>query len=156
MSIAGRRNVVCVIWVLVGILLFWRGLPYAGLVEDPEIVGLSGSNTWIALAAAVVVGIGKGMSALKKAGRRAVTRMHAMGDQAPVWTIFGWTMYLLVGLMIGAGLLIRTADYDPNVKAWIVGILYPGIGVALLIGGLLVRNAEPLPPKDEPAPAAGG
>ena len=44
MSIPGRRNVVSVIWTLVGLLLIWRGLPYAGVVEDPEIVGLTGCS----------------------------------------------------------------------------------------------------------------
>jgi len=52
-----------------------------------------------------------------------------------------------LGLMIVLGVTLRTAEYDATVKAWTIGILYPGIGVALLIGGLLARNATPLPPK---------
>ena len=49
--------------------------------------------------------------------------------------------------MVGAGLALRLAPYDADVKAWIVGILYPAIGVALIIGGLLARTVAPLEPK---------
>jgi hypothetical protein len=154
MSISGRRNVVSVVWTLVGIMLFWRGLPYAGLREVPEIVGLSGADTWIALAIAVVVGVGKGMSALKKGARRAVTHIEKQGAQAPAWNVFSPIMYLLVAIMIAAGLGLRMAPYDAGIKAWIIAILYPGVGVALVIGGQLVRKVEGFPQQPEPAQAA--
>jgi hypothetical protein len=47
--------------------------------------------------------------------------------------------------MVGAGLALRLAPYDPTVKAWVVGILYPAIGLALIIGGWLALSVEPLP-----------
>jgi hypothetical protein len=155
MSIGGRRATVMVVWVAVGVLLIWRGLPYTGLRESVDadgdglldIVGLAGNERWIALAAGVVLGIGKGMSALKKGARRAVRQIVDKGEQAAPWTVFSPAMILLVGLMVGAGLALRHAPYDPNVKAWIVGILYPGIGVALIIGGLLALSVEPLEKK---------
>jgi hypothetical protein len=156
MSQQGRRNVVAIVWAAVGLFLIWRGLPYAGLrdfpasddlLEQVEQVGLDGSDTWIALAVAVVVGLGKGFTMLRKAGRRAATQIASRGEQAAAWTVFSPYMIVLVGLMIVLGVTLRTADYDATVKAWTIGILYPGIGVALLIGGLLARNATPLPPK---------
>ena len=129
-----------------GVLLFWRGLPYAGLRADPDIVGLDGANTWIALGIGLVLGIGKGLTALRKGARRAVTHIEAQGEVAPWWNVFSVKMFLLVGLMVGAGLLLRFAPYDETVKAWVVGALYPGIGVALVIGGALVRKVDALPP----------
>jgi hypothetical protein len=54
-------------------------------------------------------------------------------------------MIALVLLMVGAGLALRHSPYDPRVKAWLVGILYPGIGVALIVGGLLALTVDPLP-----------
>lgn len=152
MTVNGRRNIVCLVWSLVGLLLIWRGLPYAGLRADPDIVGLAGSSTWIALAIALVVGVGKGMSALRKGARRAVTHIEAQGEIAPFWNVFSPIMYLLVAIMIAAGVGLRLAPYDPATKAWIVGILYPAVGVALLIGGQLVRRVDALP-QAEPAPA---
>jgi hypothetical protein len=132
----------------VGLLLIWRGLPYAGLRSTPDIVSLSGAQTWIALACGVVLGVGKGMTALRKGARRAATQIVARGEDAPAWTVFSPFMILLVGLMVGLGLTLRLAPYDATIKAWVIGILYPGIGVALLIGGWLARTAAPLPPRN--------
>ncbi|MFT7462838.1 MAG: hypothetical protein ACI9EF_001180 [Pseudohongiellaceae bacterium] len=146
MSIAARRGLVCVLWFAVGIMLIYRGLPYTGLIDNPDIVGLSGNDSWIALAASIVIGIGKGFSALKKGARRAVTQIVSKGESAPPWTIFSPLMYLLVAIMIGAGLALRNGDYDANTKAWVVGILYPAIGVALMIGGLLALRVKPIAP----------
>lgn len=147
MSIAGRKTVVTLVWAAVGLMLIWRGLPYAGFREvDGVDAVLSGNDRWIALAAALVVGIGKGMTALRKGARRAVTHIEA-SEQAPFWSVFSPVMILLVGAMVGLGLTLRFAPYDDGIKAWVVGILYPAIGVALILGGLLVRTAAPIPPK---------
>ncbi len=153
MSIQGRRMIVCIVWVAVGVMLIWRGLPYAGLRADADVQAtlgehvLSGTNSWIALGLGVIVGIGKGMSALKKGARRAVTHIVAKGETASPLTVFSPVMVLLVLIMVGAGLALRLAPYDPAIKAWVIGILYPGIGVALIIGGLLALKVDPLPPK---------
>lgn len=151
MSVNGRRNVVCVVWTLVGILLVWRGLPYVGLRAEPDVVGLVGASTWIALGIALVVGIGKGLTALRKGARRAASHIERQGENAPFWNVFSPVMYLLVAVMVAAGLALRLAPYDAGVKAWVVGILYPAVGVALVIGGQLVRT---VPPLEEPAAAA--
>jgi len=145
MSVPGRRNVVFIVWAAVGVMLVWRGLPYTGFRELPDVVGLEGNDRWIAVAAAVVVGIGKGLSALKKGARRAVTHIIGKGEQAPMWSVFSPVMILLVAIMVGFGLALRFAPYDAGIKAWVVGILYPAIGVALFIGGLLARSVDPLP-----------
>jgi hypothetical protein len=151
MSRQARRWVVCVVWVAVGLLLIWRGLPYAGLRDSgtaaPDFDPLTGNERWIALAAALVLGLGKGFTALRKGARRAATQIERRGERAPVWTVFSPFMILLVGLMIGAGLALRLTPYDPNVKGWLIGILYPAIGLALIIGGLLALTAQPLPDK---------
>jgi hypothetical protein len=145
MSQQGRRQLVCLLWVAVGVLLIWRGLPYAGFRDDPQVTGLRGGERWIALAAAAAVGLGKGFTMLRKGARRAAAQIVSRGEQAPFWTIFSPFMILLVALMIAAGLALRLAPYDPQVKAWVVGILYPGIGVALIIGGWLALSVAPLP-----------
>jgi len=145
MSQQGRRQLVCVLWIAVGLLLIWRGLPYAGLVADERVTGLHGDQRWIALLVALVVGLGKGFTMLRKGARRAVAQIVSKGERAPAWTVFSPFMIVLVALMIGAGLALRLAPYDPQVKAWVVGILYPGIGVALIIGGWLALSVEPLP-----------
>ncbi len=145
MSQQGRRWVVAVVWVAVGIMLIVRGLPYAGLRHVDGVVALTGQDTWVALAFAAALGIGKGFTFLKKGARRAAAQIVAKGEHAPFWTVFSPYMILLVAIMVGAGLALRLAPYDPLVKAWVIGILYPGIGIALIIGGLLATTVEPLP-----------
>jgi hypothetical protein len=147
MTVAGRRNVVFVVWAAVGVMLIWRGLPYAGLREVPDVIGLEGSDRWIALGAALLVGVGKGFTALKKGARRAVTHIYSQGEQAPAWGVFSPVMIGLVAIMVAFGLTLRLSPYDADIKAWVVGILYPAIGVALFIGGLLARSVAPLPGK---------
>jgi hypothetical protein len=143
----GRRAVVMVVWVAVGLMLIWRGLPYVGLRADPEVAGLAGNDTWLALGAAVLVGLGKGFTMLRKGARRAAAAIEKRGEYAPAWTVFTPFMLILVLLMIALGLTLRHADYDAGIKAWVVGILYPGIGLALIIGGLLALSVAPLPEK---------
>ncbi|MHC4409359.1 MAG: hypothetical protein ACYS0E_00425 [Planctomycetota bacterium] len=144
MTVTARRSLVSFVWTIVGLFLIWRGLPYAGLRDVPEVVGLAGSHTWVALAIAVLVGIGKGMSALRKAARRAVTHITRQGERAPWWNLFSPLMYVLVAIMVTVGIGLRQAPYDAGVKAWVIGILYPAVGVALVIGGQLVRRVEPV------------
>lgn len=150
MSQQARRMVVCVVWFAVGLMLIWRGLPYAGLratPANPDFTPLAGAQTWIALAVAAVVGIGKGFTALRKGARRAVRQIVDHGERAPAWSVFSPFMILLVALMVCAGLALRLTPYDPVVKGWVIAILYPAIGVALVIGGLLALRVEPLPAK---------
>ena len=151
MSQQARRRLVCLVWFAVGVMLVWRGLPYMGLTASDastrDFTPLAGSQIWIALAAAVVLGLGKGFTALRKGARRAATQITNRGESAPFWTIFSPFMILLVLIMIGGGLILRLTPYDPDVKGWVIGILYPAIGLALMIGGLLTLSAEPLPAK---------
>jgi len=151
MSQQSRRMLVCILWFAVGVMLVVRGLPYTGLMPSDaatrDFTPLAGNHVWIALAAAVVLGIGKGFTALRKGARRAATQIEARGERAPFWTIFSPFMILLVGIMIVGGLALRKLPYDPEVKGWVIGILYPAIGLALMIGGLLALSAEPLPQK---------
>lgn len=144
MSISGRRFLVCLVWSAVGVMLILRGLPYAGFCEGVDVAHLEGSERWIAIGAAVLVGCGKGFTVLKKSARRIVGNIIQRGESAPPWSVFGLPMILLIGLMVGGGMALRLAPYDENLKAWIIAILYPGIGLALIIGGLLTLTAEPL------------
>jgi hypothetical protein len=132
----------------VGIMLIWRGLPYVGLRSVPGVESLSGNQTWIALGCGVVLGVGKGFTALRKGARRAATQIVSRGENAPAWTVFSPFMILLVALMVALGLTLRFAPYDDTIRAWVVGILYPGIGIALMIGGWLARSAAPLPSRN--------
>jgi hypothetical protein len=148
MSQKNRRMVVCFVWFAVGVMLIVRGLPYLGLMPSDaatrNFTPLHGSQVWIALAVAVALGLAKGFTLLRKGARRAARQIEDRGENAPFWSVFSPYMIVLVALMIGAGLAIRLTPYDPDIKGWVVGMLYPGIGLALIIGGLLALSVEPL------------
>ena len=148
MSQKNRRAVVCFVWFAVGVMLIARALPYLGLrPSDPatrDFQPLEGSQVWIALAVALVIGLGKGFTLLRKGAQRAARQIVDRGEEAPVWSVFSPYMVMLVLAMIAAGLAIRGVPYDATVKGWVVGVLYPGIGLALMIGGLLALGVEPL------------
>lgn len=148
MSQKNRRAVVCFVWFAVGVMLIARALPYLGLrpsdAATRDFKPLEGSQVWIALAAALVVGLAKGFTLLRKGARRAAKQIEDRGQEAPAWSVFSPYMIGLVLMMIAAGLAIRGVPYDPTVKGWVVGVLYPGIGLALMIGGLLALGVEPL------------
>jgi hypothetical protein len=141
--------VVCVVWFAVGVMLMVRAFPYLGFrASDPatrDFDPLTGSHVWMALGIALVLGLAKGFTLLKKGARRAARQIVNRGENAPFWTVFSPYMILLVLLMVGAGLAIRLSPYNPTVKGWVVGALYPAIGLALMIGGVLALSVEPLP-----------
>ena len=143
MSITARRWLVGIVWTAVGLMLVWRGLPYAGFRHVAAVQGLAGTSRWLALGLGLVLGVAKGATALRRSARKAVAGIVGRGQQAPVWTVFGPSMLLLVGGMVVLGLVLRLAPYDVVVKAWLVGTLYPAIGTALVLGGCLaVRLPE--------------
>lgn len=146
MSISGRRKIIGVLWAVVGLLLVWRGLPYLGLRTVPEVRGLEGASRWLALGLGALLGVAKGLTALRRSARSAVRGITVRGEEAPAWSVLSPFMVLLIVSMVGLGLLLRLAPYDPLVKAWAVGVLYPAIGTALILGGYLVVSLPATPP----------
>jgi hypothetical protein len=147
MTISGRRKVIGLLWAAVGLLLVWRGLPYTGLRAVPAVRGLAGSSRWLALALGALLGVAKGLTALRRSARSVVHGITARGEEAPAWSVLSPFMVLLIATMVGLGLMLRLAPYDPLVKAWAVGVLYPAIGTALILGGYLVVSLPIRPPE---------
>ena len=75
--------------------------------------------------------------------REAAAHIARSGEGAPAWNVFSRGMLALVAFFVVLGLVLRLAPYDAVVKAWVVGISYPAVGVSLLIGGQFARTVEP-------------
>jgi len=157
LSLQGRRYIYAGIWLFATCILFSRGLPYLGLAPGDVEVSLGGTDRWLALAIAVVIGILKGSTVLRKSGLKSVARMRAQGEHAPAHTIINIPTVALIAVMVCLGIAIRTTDYDATIKAWVIAILYPGIGLALLIGARSIAFGtlpEPQPTDAPPEPPA--
>ena len=143
LSLQGRRYIYAGVWLFATCILFSRGLPYLGLLPGDVEVTLEGTDRWLALAIALVIGLLKGSTVLRKSGLKAVTRMKAQGEHAPAHTIMNIPTVALIAVMVAMGIAIRTTDYDTTVKARVIGILYPAIGLALLIGARAIAFGTP-------------
>lgn len=134
MTLPTRQKLYALFWASAGAVVLWRGLPYLGWADWGHVAGLQGADRWIATAIGLVFGVVQGVTALRMAGRKAVDRMVEAGAVASPLTMIKPATVLLVGVMIGLGLLVRKAPYDPGIKAWVVGILYPGVSLSLFLG----------------------
>lgn len=156
MSNSARRLTVvgCAVWVAVGAMLLFRGGRM--LVVESE------ATIWVrVLAAAVGLGLGalKGTFVLRRAAARNRARLVAL-ERPGLFDLFTPRFLVLIGLMIGLGIGLRTMA-RAEVLPWAgVGALYVGIGAALVASapGYLRRAPEPVttqldgPPPPRPRP----
>ncbi|NCG20324.1 MAG: hypothetical protein GWP91_15050 [Rhodobacterales bacterium] len=144
-KLAARQRTYGALWVFAGCLLCWRSLPYLGLVQT-DTVSLTTAELPVALGLALVVGVLKGWFMLRKSAEFAGRRMLREGKNAPWWTLFRPPVLVLLGVMIAMGVALRHGPYDDQIKAWLVGVGYLAIAIALWIGGgtlLIARRPTP-------------
>ncbi len=146
MTLTTRRRVYAGLWVFAAALLMVRAIPYLEELARGRGVNSGPLALGISIGTALVIGYVKGRFVLRKAARKAVARLAQQGDTAPLRTVFPTKLVVLVASMMALGLALRSAPYPEGVKYWLVGILYPGIGMALLWGAweLLVYVPGPM------------
>lgn len=111
------------IWLVGASILLVRGAGY-----------VSGRywHAWV-LGVALALGVIKSRYLLDRVASKAVARIRERG-YACFFGFFSLKSWGLVGLMMGGGILIRNLVVQPDViGAGILGALYLGIGMALLI-----------------------
>lgn len=97
-------------------------------------------HAWI-LAIGLAIGVVKSRYLLDRIARAAVDRIRAQG-RAPFLTFFSAKSWLLVGLMMGGGIVIRNIFVHPNViGAGILGAVYVGVGTALALADRIFWQA---------------
>lgn len=128
MSISGRCRLYGLMWWIAALILAARARPFFG----PD--GLWMDDALLALGIAAVIGLLKGASIMRAAARRARGRIIKRGATAPPWSIFEPQVVMLIGGMMALGFAIRLAPYPEQYRMWAVGILYPGVALALIVG----------------------
>ncbi len=130
--------VAATLWTVVGALLLFFGVRWS----------LGGTSRYaiLLLALAIGAGIAKERLVLQKAARRITDRIRSRGDGRCVCGFVSWKTWILVGLMAGTGRALRGGLLPRP----IVGLIYAGIGAALLLAarGLWMqwRTFEPIRP----------
>ncbi len=96
-----------------------------------------GEYQWLLLAVAVVLGLCKSLFVLRSTARRVVRRIIARGDGRCIGGFVSWKTWLLIAVMIVSGWILRNSE----LAIWIIGIIYTGIGSALVISSLTIWKA---------------
>ena len=141
---ASRRThvmVAAMIWTIVGLGLLGFGLKW--LIQS--------ETSWLPLLVfgLLAIGFAKGFFVLRKTARRTIVRIMNRGDNRCLGGVFSWSTWVLVILMMVGGRLLRGSGLPLE----ILGCIYAGIGVALLVGSSVswaaFRNMTQEPPSVE-------
>ncbi len=117
------------LWTVVGAILLAVGLRWTWTLGSDVMIAL--------LPLALAVGYLKSRMVLGKVARRAVARLALRGEGRSVFGVLALRSWLLIGLMMGMGRVLRSGVLPIPV----VGLLYSGIGFALLTGSRQLWNS---------------
>jgi hypothetical protein len=126
-----QRLLAASLWTAVGIMLSTFGVVWMFL----------GFGWWALLLAVPMIALGfaKGRFILDKMAKRAVARIVERGPDAPWWGFYPLRTWILIAVMMGTGILLRTAipalafgGHAPAIYFACVGLLYLAVGVALI------------------------
>ncbi|MEC8307062.1 MAG: hypothetical protein VXZ72_04365 [Chlamydiota bacterium] len=129
------------VWLGIGALLVTRGAAYLllALKDEESLLRQSAAHYHYAPLTGVIVisfmafvlGTIKGQCAIKKRVYRMETQMLKLPYHFSFFQIYGLTAFLLVGLMMGLGMMVRWMPIPYEVKA----LLVVAVGTSLIQGG---------------------
>ena len=121
---AGRRThllLAALTWTLVGLGLLVVGARWLWLGETPL--------SYLGVALAIVIGVGKGIFVLRKTAQRNIDRILNRGDGKCLGGFVSWKMWIFILAMMTGGRLLR----ETPLPLWALGTIYAGVGFALLL-----------------------
>ena len=91
---------------------------------------------------AALIGLVKGKFVLSKTARKNKTRIHELEDPVHIHQIFAKPFYILIPMMMGVGVLLRS--YNEYLGGYVVvAAIYCGIGMALIVSSRAYWATEP-------------
>lgn len=114
--------VAAMIWSLVGFGLLGFGLKW--------LLGSGSEWIWLLLLVSILIGGSKGLFVLRKTANRSINRIQNRGDGTCIFGVFSIWSWLIVGVMMAMGRLLRGSGLTDDV----LGAIYAGIGIALIAG----------------------
>ena len=127
-------------WCVVGLFLVVRGF---GMYQ---LAGQEQHSTQVAIVIsgiiAALIGLVKGKFVLSKTARKNKTRIHELEDPVHIHQIFAKPFYILIPMMMGLGVLLRS--YNEYLGGYVVvAAIYCGIGMALIVSSRTYWATEP-------------
>ena len=134
------------IWGLVGLFLIIRGVGmYQAALETQN---ASQTALMISIAIAVVIGVAKGRFVLSKTARRNKSRIENIEEPLKVHHVYAKSFYFLIAGMILLGVSLR--HFNEYLGGYVVvGAIYCGIGLALMVSSLTYWKTETPPTAKE-------
>ena len=128
------------LWCVIGLVLFFRGL---GMYQ---LAGQEQHSTQIAITISAIfsglIGLVKGRFVLSKTARRNRTRINGLEGPVRIHQIFAKPFYILIPLMMGLGILLRS--FNEYLGGYVVvAAIYCGIGIALIVSSRTYWATEP-------------
>ena len=134
------------IWGLVGLFLIIRGVGmYQAALETQN---ATQTSLMISIAIAVVIGVAKGKFVLSKTARRNKSRIENIEEPLKVHHVYAKSFYFLIAGMILLGVSLR--HFNEYLGGYVVvGAIYCGIGLALMVSSLTYWKTDSPPTAEE-------
>ena len=134
------------IWGLVGLFLIIRGVIMYQAALDTQ--NATQTALMISIAIAVVIGVAKGKFVLSKTARRNKSRIESIEEPLKIHHVYAKSFYFLIAGMILLGVSLRT--FNEYLGGYVVvGAIYCGIGLALMVSSLTYWKTETPPATEE-------
>ena len=134
------------VWGLVGLMLMVRG----GLMFQTALTTQNASQTAVILAiiASLVLGTVKGRFVLSKTARRNKSRIEQLEEPLKLQHVYAKSFYFLIVGMIALGISLRA--FNEYLGGFVVvGAIYCGIGLALIVSSTVYWQQDRRPVVEE-------
>ncbi len=118
------------LWHVIGLFLIFRGFGLYQLADQEQ--HATQVAIILSVITAVVIGLIKGKFILCKTARKNKARIYGLEDPVHIHQVFAKPFYILIPMMMGLGVLLRT--YSEYLGGYVVvAAIYCGIGMALIV-----------------------
>jgi len=113
------------LWTAAGVILCVRGASWMG--------DFSAGRIAVVESAALALAAGAYVALFARLVRRNIERIHGLPERACVFAFTPWRGYLMIGIMMTAGISLRTSALPP----YYLSLPYTAMGAVLLAGSVV-------------------
>jgi len=113
------------LWTIAGSILVERAYGWLYDLETGQLI--------VVLSLSSVLGLIFFFSGFIKIARKNINRIKSLPDQASVFAFSSWKGYIIIAIMVTAGIMLRNSSFPKHYLA----VLYVAMGGSLLMGSFL-------------------